>query len=283
METRIHRRRKTRWPNLNTRKSIALSVVALCAVALSLRETRLAVETVGVKLYSTLTQPVTSRVSSLMKLDRVLWEEAAVTNLSDRISKDALLKVSGLKVGQEMLRIDLATIEKRLLSVPWIESVQIRKRLPSTIIIRYSLHQARSIGLKKGKPWIISPSGEWIAPVAQLGTDANALDLPLLVNSENIALELQWLSAIESHLREYIPNVHELNYVERADRVEALIELKYASQSHKLQLIGMSQPTEESIARLREVVRYLIKNTILVSTIDLRSGKKVVVKVQKRP
>lgn len=251
-------------------KMIALSLVASAAIGLGVFE-RGRVER--------FIEQGRARVSQMMRLETLVWEEVGASNLSNRVSKEMLLSVSQLKLGQEMLPIDLDALEKRLLSVPWIESLQIQKKLPSTILVRYTVHQARAFGLRKGKLWLVSSGGKWIAPFSP----DLSLDLPLLAREDSTELELSWLEALENGLGSLLVQVHEVSFSRDRSRSSALVELQYTSQSVKLMILGAGRPAPDSLDRLKRVVQYLIKNNILVATVDLRMGKKVVVNVGGSP
>ena len=257
-------------PNI---KVLSLSLATILAVALAYGER---------SRMQSFIQEGRSRISHMMLLDQVLWEEVGASNLSARVSKEQLTAASGLKNGQEMLQIDLAELESRLMTLPWIESVQIQKKLPSTISIRYTVHYAHALGLRKGKLWLISSFGHWIAPFNALAR-GEVLDLPILANEDSIPLEMLWLDALETELGSHLLQIHEINYQPSNSKLTALLEIQYQSQALKISLTAGGKPAPEPLTRLKQVVQYLIKNNILVSNVDLRLGKKVVVNVGKRP
>lgn len=222
------------------------------------------------------------QIGNVMRLEQVEWEEVGSTNLSKLVTKDMLRKAGELTKGEEMLPIDLGELETKLRAVPWIESVYIQKKLPSTLYIRYTTHNARAIALRKGKLWTLSSAGQWIAPLGKLH-----LDLPVIISgaqSDQVALALKWLETLETGFKNQIPQVHELNISgDKFTKISVLVDLKYPSTTTKITLRALEEPTPESLARLKRVVQYLIKNNILVSTIDLRTSKKVVVNVGRKP
>src|SRR4051812_36157974 len=117
MERRIRYRRKRVQINI---KLLAGSFVTLVAVVLTIFE--------GPHLENAFTQTrtrISSKISSMMRLENVEWQELGSTNLSRFVNKELLWNVSGLKLGQEILPIDLTEIEKRLVAIPWVESIQL--------------------------------------------------------------------------------------------------------------------------------------------------------------
>lgn len=279
METRIRRGpRGPKAPRGRKLRVYALSLAGAAALALTLTQGH-RVTSVVETASDRLTKNISSRISSVLKLDQVVWEEVGSTNLSHKVTQELLWSMSDLKIGQEMLKIDLKALESRLLGVPWIESVQLQKKLPSTLHVKYTVHHARALGLKKSKLWSVSSHGSWIAPVGA----ESAVDLPLLVGESTVDQELLWLDTLEKELGALLHQVHEVNFAPETSKLTALIELRFTSQPLKISLVANGMPTPESINRLRRVVQYLIKNNILISTIDLRPGKKVVVNVGRSP
>jgi hypothetical protein len=266
----LSRRRQQR------RRIIALSLVSLATLILFFWDRPGAPMNFSLGL----SNRISSRISSLLRLEQVSWEESGSTNLSERVTPALLWQVSGLKLGQEMFSISMEDLERRLSTIPMIESLQIQKKLPSTLVVRYSVHHARVLSLRKNRLWLISSTGKWIAP---LETGTSSIDLPVITGNEDTSAGLTWLDALERELQSVVLSIHEINVSGDSERskVSALLELRYPSQTLKLTLIAQGKPDPDSFVRLKRVVQYLIKNNILVSTIDLRPGKKVVVNVGK--
>ena len=111
--------------------------------------------------------------------------------------------------------------------------------------------------------------------------------MKVIGSEESLELELHWLETFERALSPYLLQVHEINFSwpkpGEPARGTSIIELQYPSKALKLAVVAAGEPVDEALFRLKKVVHYLIKNNILVSTIDLRPGKKVVVNVGKRP
>lgn len=228
-----------------------------------------------------------------VKLEEIVWQESGSTNLSSKVSKNQLLHASGLNLGDSLLALDLAETEKKILNVPWIESVRLQKKLPSQLVIDYTVHEARALGIRGNRVWFISSEGRWIAPIEK-GAPQDS-DLPFLADAARVESQLLWLETLEADLNPYLLQVHELRLVDRPllerprsesssnfMQMQAIVEIKYASRSAKISLLAQEKPQVDSLNRLKHVVQYLIKNNILVSSLDMRSGQKVVVNVGKR-
>lgn len=272
METQFrHPPRQIRVQRTKRLKILVISSVLFCVLLFSI--------TKAPQLAKSVVEKTSRQFSAIMRLEQVEWEEVGTTNLSRFVTRDLLWKTSGLQIGDEMLPLKLEALEEKLRTIPFIESVQFQKKLPSTLVVRYTAHHARAAGLKKGRLWSVSSDGDWIAPIGKLN-----LDLPVIVGSNSVPLALEWINAIEREARDFTGVVHEINVAGlKSRRLTILIDLKYQSRAAKVTLLAMGPPQEGDFTRLKQVVQYLIKNNILVSTIDLRPGKKVVVNVGKHP
>lgn len=228
------------------------------------------------------------RVLSRFTLHELEWREIGAGNLSPCVSEELLWKTSGLRKGQPLFETPLAEIEKKLMTIAWLKSVRIQERLPSGLFIQYETHQAKAIGLRERKPWLLSAGGQWIAPAL-----AHELDLPVLSGFESMEDAVAWLGAFEKVFSEEALQVHEITATHLrevgATKIQALVELRYRHpigvQAAKALVIadgGAGPSRDPMLIRLKRVIQYLIKNNILVSTIDLRAGQKVVVNVGKR-
>jgi cell division septal protein FtsQ len=84
--------------------------------------------------------------------------------------------VEGLR-GQNILAVDLAEWQSRLLSSPWVESATIRRVLPSTVEI--TVHERRPMGIGRigAEMYLLDPRGVIIDEYGPLYAD---LDLPII-------------------------------------------------------------------------------------------------------
>src|SRR5689334_22168556 len=71
------------------------------------------------------------QIYALMTIEDIQWEETGASNLSFMVTRALLLKKSGLATGQELLSVNLENVEKKLRAIPWINTLEIQKRLPS--------------------------------------------------------------------------------------------------------------------------------------------------------
>lgn len=258
-------------------------VVAWVALACLLVLAAIKGPTVVRSLANELTERFSRRFGSMLRLEQVEWNEVGSSNMSRLVTRDVLWRASALRVGQEMLPLKLDELENKLLAIPWIESVQLQKKLPTTLVVRYTAHEARAIGFRKGKPWAVSGAGHWIAPLGKI-----QIDLPVITGAitegEGLDVALKWFEAIEKDGKPWFGMIHEANVAGlKSRKMTILVDLKYQSRVARVSLVVMDPPREDALSRLKRVVQYVIKNNILVSAIDLRPGKKIVVNVGRSP
>ncbi len=228
-------------------------------------------------------QSVYERFTSKFTVEKVEFKQSVESNLSGYIDEKKLLEQSGIQLHKPIVDQDLDEVEVKLRANPFISKVQISTRLPNAIMIEYEVHQARAMVIQKAKPWFISSDGYLISPIKnEFAGDHNVFDLPLLSGFLNFKEGIEWLNIFETEFVNSHVQIHEI--VNEFSQVSALIDLIYDNQSYKVKLIvpevGKSNPGK-MYARLNQVIQYLIKNNILVSTIDLRAGQKIVVIVGK--
>jgi cell division protein FtsQ len=63
----------------------------------------------------------------------------------NRTSNSEILDQSELKTGKNILKINLFLIEKKIMSLPWVKSVSVKRQLPSTLVISIVEHQPLAI------------------------------------------------------------------------------------------------------------------------------------------
>ncbi|MGE4232526.1 MAG: cell division protein FtsQ/DivIB [Bacteriovoracia bacterium] len=186
------------------------------------------------------------------------------SNLDEYFSKEQLLEKSGIKVGQSILDLDLEALQRKIEALTWISSVQVRKRLPDAIDVEYTLHTAKAYGIRSGRLWLVSETGDWIAPVT-----GKLLSLPVLAHVENIQNALEWISFFEDAAFQ----VNEINAQDRF-KPKAIV----VRDGIRFDVYLSDAPSSELMTRFEKVFGYIKANYPLFSGyIDLRMGKKLVV------
>ena len=256
-------------------KIVILSVISSALIVISYLK--------GPELIERSTQAIYERFLSKITLEKIEWKESYETNLSGYVNEKLLFSKSGIKLHEPMVDQDVDLIEMNLKSIPWISRVQISTRLPNKLLIEYELYQARAMVIQNMKPWFVSSDGYLISEVKKdFHGDHRLLELPLLSNFINNKDAVEWLNVLETELMNSHIQIHEI--VNEFSQVSALIEMQYDNKNYKVTLIipetGKNNPGK-LFTRFNQVAEYLIKNNILVSTIDLRAGQKIVVNVGK--
>ena len=101
--------------------------------------------------------------------------EITVTGNS-QVKTDDILKVCGLRKGENSLLVNVHAAEQKLVDNPWIENVSIRRELPGTFTISITERVPLFCARKDNTLYYINAKGEIIAPV----TTENFRSLPVL-------------------------------------------------------------------------------------------------------
>lgn len=113
-----------------------------------------------------------------------------------RLTREELLRLAGLQVGQNSLAMSIAKAERALLSTPWVEEVSVKRLLPDRFVIKVKERVPSFWVRKDGVLQYANTEGTIIAPVET----ANFLSLPTLeveAGSEDVL----------PHLTEYIKDL----------------------------------------------------------------------------
>jgi cell division protein FtsQ len=87
-----------------------------------------------------------------------------MTGLQQLTERD-VLEISGLREGDNSLRIHIPEMEQKILKNPWVESVSIRRELPDRFVIHITERTPSFWVLHEGTLHYIDSSGRIIAPV----------------------------------------------------------------------------------------------------------------------
>jgi cell division protein FtsQ len=101
-------------------------------------------------------------------------EQIRFTGLS-HATEEALTRRSGLAVGQNLFRADLARASRALESHPWVASARLERRLPSTVVASIIEHRPAAL-VQLGNLYVLDDQGELFKRKAP----EDGLDLPLV-------------------------------------------------------------------------------------------------------
>jgi cell division protein FtsQ len=96
--------------------------------------------------------------------DTFVLKEIKVQN-NHRINKEEIIKLTGLKGGERLFRIDLKELERKLKSHPLIEEVIIARRLPSSLEISLKEREGLAILVRGQRGYLIDKKGVIIGGV----------------------------------------------------------------------------------------------------------------------
>ncbi len=93
-----------------------------------------------------------------------------------RLSRDMVLKYSGIREGENSLSVSITEMERRLRATPWVKEVSVKRLLPDRFIIRIRERMPSFWVHRGGQLYYANERGEVIAPVES----ENFLSLPTL-------------------------------------------------------------------------------------------------------
>jgi cell division protein FtsQ len=92
-----------------------------------------------------------------------------------RLTQAEIVRQAGVRVGDNLLAVNLGLVRKRLLAHPWIAAARVAREIPGTLRIEVTEHQALAV-LDLGRKFLIDTSGRIFK---ECGPD-DAQDLPLV-------------------------------------------------------------------------------------------------------
>jgi cell division septal protein FtsQ len=79
---------------------------------------------------------------------------------SRRSSEGEILEQAGVRMGDNLLALDIRAAEQRLLSNPWVRSVNIARKLPHTLRVQLVEREALALASLDGSLFLVEASGE---------------------------------------------------------------------------------------------------------------------------
>jgi cell division septal protein FtsQ len=79
---------------------------------------------------------------------------------SRRSSEREVLEQAGVRMGDNLLALDIRAAEQRLLSNPWVRSVNIARKLPHTLRVQLVEREALALASLDGSLFLVEASGE---------------------------------------------------------------------------------------------------------------------------
>jgi cell division protein FtsQ len=88
-------------------------------------------------------------VEHLVRSPRFAVKDIAIAP-SQHAPRELVLAVGGVALGDRLLLLDTERVERRLLRLPWVESVKVRRALPSTLVIDIAERHAAAAAVLGG-------------------------------------------------------------------------------------------------------------------------------------
>lgn len=86
------------------------------------------------------------------------------------------LTLLGLRPGEYYFSISEDAVKRRLVSLPWVKTAEVRKRFPDTLAVELKVRQPLAVSVVGGAILAIDEDGQ----VTDVRTDAQGLDLPVI-------------------------------------------------------------------------------------------------------
>jgi cell division septal protein FtsQ len=201
-----------------------------------------------------------------------------------RLGRDDVLKLSGIKAGENILALDAAAAEGRIKAEPWVAGARVRRRLPHTVSIE--IRERRPIALVRLDGIYVMDSDGAVFKRLQR---EDALDLPLVSGIEpvdfrgagrgagaaggggNVAALLSLIGFLDGRRGFDIGRVSEIHVDKRFG-----LSLYTADEGVRLE-VG-TDSFEEKFASLERVMGSRGGRLAGIEAIDLNNPREVVVK-----
>jgi cell division protein FtsQ len=122
-----------------------------------------------------------------------------------RLTHDQLLSESGIRIGDNLFKLNVGGVEKRLLRDSWISEVHVTRKLPTTIVVAIQEREATGLAMLGGRMFLVNRLGETFKALGS----GDPSDLPLITGvsidnaSGDVGLDRQRLGLALDVLNQY--------------------------------------------------------------------------------
>ncbi len=230
-------------------------------------------------------------------LFRVRSVEVADLPEASPVTAAEVSALTGIQVGEErLLSLDLGSIERRLLTHPWIREAAVRRRLPQAVTVEVQLHEPQALLEVDGRLSYVDRDGV-VFGTLDLRSSA---DLPVVSGvgreeSDRLREIARFLEAWQSSSLGRTSEISGLVrgpgnefralivYPLKVSRPTRLDDSTNRSSSRARAWVELGQDldgeTEIQLERLRGVLQYLSERGVAARQIWANVGKKIVVKI----
>jgi cell division septal protein FtsQ len=100
-----------------------------------------------------------------------------------KLSRDEIVSLTGAKLGDSLLRLDLQHVAEQLEKNPWVEKLKVRRRFPGTLSIEISERVPVAV-VNMGYLYYLDSKGEIFKPL----TEGDRLDFPIITGISEVDL-----------------------------------------------------------------------------------------------
>lgn len=196
------------------------------------------------------------------------------------LTEEKIVKDSGIKDGDHLLRMVIGDVQKKLARNPWIKEVAVHRKLPHMVLIYVKEYLPEAIVRLNGGWHYVDRFGE---PFKKLDAD-DKKDYPIITGLEELP-ENDGKDQFKSRVVELL-GVKKLYETSQLGEIYGLSEIHFSSKSG-VSVITLNDPMElrlgfgpfvEKIERFETVYPAIRSHGGVVAYVDLNSEGKVVVK-----
>ena len=208
-------------------------------------------------------------------------EEIKISGLLNVNSEEDIIKLSGIEVGDHLLRIPVDQIQKNIASNEWVKEVAVHRKLPHLVWIYVKEYIPEAIVRKDD--WYYMDSNGHLFKKVSIDDDK---DYPVITGLEDIS-EQGSGNLFNSRLLEAL-KVKRLYETFPTSDIYGISEIHF-DENKGISIITLNDPIElklgfgpfrEKIERLQKVYRAIRNNGGIIAYIDLRPEGKAVVKYE---
>lgn len=196
-----------------------------------------------------------------------------------RLSRDEIIALAGVKLGDPLLRLDLRRMADHMEKNPWIETLKIRRRLPAALSIEVSEREPVAV-VNMGYLYYLDTKAEIFKPL----TEGDRLDFPIVtgISGEDLAKD----PAGSKEMLQSALGIMELLRSGTVFRLEDISEI-HLDKGYGITLFTAkggipvklgSDDFSGKLARFSRIYRDLTAQIASLEYIDLNYSDKIVVK-----
>ena len=194
-----------------------------------------------------------------------------VESVQRHVSRDDIIRGTGLVMGTNIYSIDLAKLQQQVLLNPWIKEASVARKLPSTLWIYAGEYVPAAIVLKD-KLYFVDPEGTVFKEVGA----GEEKDLPVITGAKSEADIEKGMALLRSYMESKLSNYFSLAEININDVRGHSFVLSHLGVVLKVGFDNVPEKLERFTERLGTISAYKEK----MRYVDLNIPGKVVVKYE---